>query len=84
MFDKKKKESSDYKAPKHTTFGNDSDDEEEMLEEAPDAGNILKELDGAIGKSKQREKNATIAGVYSSTKTKTATKNINACGCFGG
>lgn len=85
MFEKKKAQGLDNKKPKFTTFGNDSDDEQEVTDEIPNVEDIMKSLDGEIKSSKQREKNATIAQVYSTTKGKqqTKTKNVNACGCFG-
>lgn len=84
MFGRKKVEGLDNSKPKFTTFGNDSDDEQEVSEEIPNVEDFMKSLDGEIKTSKQREKNATIAQVYSNTSIKAKpVKNVNACGCFG-
>jgi hypothetical protein len=83
MFEKKKKSGLDFKGPKNTTFGNDSDDEQEATEEIPNVEDFMKSMDGAISKEKQNEKNASIARVYSSQSQTKVTKSINACGCFG-
>ena len=83
MFDQKQKRGTDFKGPKNTTFGNDSDEETEVMEEIPNVEDFMKTMDGEIKNAKQREKNATIAKVYSSSTQVKATKSINACGCFG-
>lgn len=86
MFEKKKKTGIDFKGPKNTTFGNDSDAEEEEVTELQDVEDFMKTMDSEIKTAKQNEKNATIAKVYSSPSTSQnkVSKNINACGCFGG
>jgi hypothetical protein len=85
MFEKKKKNGLDNRGPKNTTFGNDSDNEQE-LEDVPNVDDLMAKMDGAISSAKNREKNASIAKVYSSSgqsqKTESTVK-FNGCGCFG-
>jgi hypothetical protein len=87
MFEKKTKRELDFGKPKFTTFGNDSDLEEEETDEIPNVEDFMKNMDVEIKSAKQREVNATIAKVYSGQKQKQkklAVKVMNACGCFGG
>ena len=84
MFEKKTKKPLDFKGPKNTTFGNDSDDEEIQTDGVPDVTDFMKAMDGEIKNAKQHEKNSTIAKIYSSSSSTTKVKqSINACGCFG-
>ncbi len=84
MFEKKTKSAFDFRGPKNKTFGNDSDESDEQVEEVPDVQDFMKSMDGAINRAKQDEKNATIAGVYSTVKNAMGAvkKSFNACGCF--
>lgn len=82
MFEEKKKSGLNFKGPKSTTFGNDSDDESEVLEEIPSVEDFMKNMDSEIKNAKQQEKNASIAKVYSSQTQAKETKSINGCGCF--
>lgn len=84
MFDKKRKSNHDFKGPKNTTFGNDSDEDEQLLGDVTDVSDFMKSMDKEIKDAKQQEKNASVAKVYSSQKQQTKVKSsINACGCFG-
>lgn len=84
MFGKKTKGAFEFKGPKNKTFGNDSaEDEQEVEEEIPNVQDFIKNMDGAINRARQDEKNATIAGVYSVvSNTSGVKKSFNACGCF--
>lgn len=87
MFDKKRKTAIDFNGiKKNTTFGNDSDEESSVDTEILDVEDFMKSMDGEIKNAKQREANASIAQVYSSSGQKQAKvkQSINACGCFGG
>lgn len=85
MFKKKTKNGLDFDKPKFTTFGSDSDLEEEMeTDEVPNVEDFMKGMDGEIKSAKQREANATIAKVYHTQQKRPAVKVVNACGCFGG
>jgi hypothetical protein len=85
MFEKKKKSDLDFKGPKNTTFGNDSDSDEQESEEVENVDDFMKMVDGEIKTAKQNEKNASVARVYSTQSAiQKVSKNINACGCFGG
>jgi len=84
MFEKKTKSAFDFKGPKNKTFGSDSDEDEQEVEEIPDVQDFMKNMEGAITRAKQDEKNATIAGIYSvvSNAVGSVKKSFNACGCF--
>jgi hypothetical protein len=91
MFERAKKTGLDLKEPKRVTFGNDAEEtEEEVANELPDVEALLKNMDKEIKDAKQREKNATIAKIYSSTNSKQSEKQLpsktstfDSCGCFG-